>query len=143
VSESSPLFEPSGHLKGFAHYPHSGAGERNFKRSVLHCDGRYLHCNCRAALLASYLFTSNELLGVAGAFLALYGLAVAAAPVYLEAYVFNRFKRTTRPMPASAGAKGLSKGACYATLGGLSVSLVGAALLATYFLLRSKHVARG
>ena len=86
-----------------------------------------------AALLASYLFTSNELLGVVGAFLALYGLTVAAAPVYLEAYVFNRFKRATHPMPTSVEAKGLSKGACYVALGGLSVSLVGAALLATYF----------
>jgi hypothetical protein len=86
-----------------------------------------------AALLASYLFTSNELLGVVGAFLALYGLTVAAAPVYLEAYVFNRFKRATHPMPTSVEAKGLSKGACYVALGGLSVSLAGAALLATYF----------
>jgi membrane-bound ClpP family serine protease len=45
-----------------------------------------------AALLVSRLFIPNKLLGIAGAVLALYGLAVAAVPVYLEA-LLNHFKR--------------------------------------------------
>ena len=43
------------------------------------------------ALLVSRLFVPNELLGIAGAFLALYGLAVATFPVYLEV-LLNHFK---------------------------------------------------
>ena len=49
-----------------------------------------------AALLVSRLFIPSKLLGITGAVLALYGLAVAAASVYLEVFL-NRFKRARKP----------------------------------------------